>query len=92
MTFQKVLKRCYLSQTSLFFNQILTKHLNDEFHNQINNIYDPVTGIISLQIKEEQINVEVNQNVASSDKLVNFRTDVVYIDDAAAIVDNILFG
>ncbi|MFS9082736.1 AAA family ATPase [Streptococcus mitis] len=71
------------------FNQILTKHLNDEFHNQINNIYDPVTGIISLQIKEEQINVEVNQNVASSDKLVNFRTDVVYIDDAAAIVDNI---
>ena len=71
------------------FNQILTKRLNDEFHNQINNIYDPVTGIISLQIKEEQINVEVNQNVASSDKLVNFRTDVVYIDDAAAIVDNI---
>lgn len=71
------------------FNQILTKHLNDEFHNQINNIYEPVTGIISLQIKEEQINVEVNQNVASSDKLVNFRTDVVYIDDAAAIVDNI---
>lgn len=71
------------------FNQILTKHLNDEFHNQINNIYDPVTGIISLQIKEEQINVEVNQNVASSDKLVNFRTDVVYIDDAAAMVDNI---
>ena len=71
------------------FNQILTKHLNDEFHNQINNIYDPVMGTISLQVKEEQINVEVNQNVASSDKLVNFRTDVVYIDDAAAIVDNI---
>jgi ABC transporter, ATP-binding protein len=71
------------------FNQILTKHLNDEFHNQINNIYDPVTGTISLQVKEEQINVEVSQNIASSDKLVNFRTDVVYIDDAAAIVDNI---
>ncbi|WP_073687468.1 AAA family ATPase [Streptococcus salivarius] len=71
------------------FNQILTKHLKDEFHNQINNIYDPVTGTISLQVKEEQINVEVSQNIASSDKLVNFRTDVVYIDDAAAIVDNI---
>lgn len=70
------------------FNQILTKHLNDEFNNQINNIYDPVTGMISLQIKEEKINVEINQNIASSDKLINFRTDVVYIDDAAAIVDN----
>ena len=28
-------------------NQILTKHLKDEFNNQINNIYDPVTGMIS---------------------------------------------
>lgn len=79
-----------LSQSDLsIFNQILTKHLKDEFHNQINNIYDPVTGTISLQVKEEQINVEVSQNIASSDKLVNFRTDVVYIDDAAAIVDSI---
>ena len=69
-------------------NQILTKHLKDEFNNQINNIYDPVTGMISLQIKEEKINVEINQNIASSDKLINFKTDVVYIDDAAAIVDN----
>ena len=52
------------------FNQILTKHLNDEFHNQINNIYDPVTGTISLHVKEEQINVDVSQNIASSDILV----------------------
>ena len=74
------------------FNQILTKHLNDEFNNQINNIYNPIKGIISLQIKEEKINVEINQNIASSDKLINFRTDVVYIDDAAAIVDNLFLN
>ena len=70
------------------FNQILTDHLTDEFHNQINNIYNPLTGIISLKIKNEQINVKINQNKATADKLINFRTDVVYIDDAAAIVDN----
>lgn len=70
------------------FNQILTAHLTDEFHNQINNIYDPLTGLISLRIKDEQINVEVNKNRATADKLINFKTDVVYIDDAAAIVEN----
>ena len=70
------------------FNQILTAHLKDEFHKQINNIYNPLTGIISLRIKDEQINVEVNKNTATADKLINFKTDVVYIDDAAAIVDN----
>lgn len=70
------------------FNQILTDHLTDEFHNQINNIYNPLTGIISLKIKDEHINVKINQNRATADKLINFRTDVVYIDDAAAIVDN----
>lgn len=70
------------------FNQILTDHLTDEFHNQINNIYSPLTGIISLRIKNEQINVEVNKNRATADKLINFKTDVVYIDDAAAIVEN----
>lgn len=70
------------------FNQILTDHLTDEFHNQINNIYNPLTGIISLKIKDEQINVKINQNRATADKLINFRTDVVYIDAAAAIVDN----
>ena len=70
------------------FNQILTDHLTDEFHNQINNIYNPLTGIISLRIKNEQINVEVNKNRATADKLINFKTDVVYIDDAAAIVEN----
>lgn len=70
------------------FNQILTDHLTDEFHNQINNIFNPLTGIISLKIKNEQINVKINQNKATADKLINFRTDVVYIDDAAAIVDN----
>ena len=43
------------------FNQILTDHLTDEFHNQINNIYNPLTGIISLKIKNEQINVKINQ-------------------------------
>lgn len=71
------------------FNQILTDHLTDEFHNQINNIYDPLTGLISLRIKDEQINVEVNKNRATADKLINFKTDVVYIDDAAAIVENL---
>ncbi|WP_172934522.1 AAA family ATPase [Streptococcus sp. 2106] len=71
------------------FNQILTAHLTDEFHNQINNIYDPLTGLISLRIKDEQINVEVNKNRATADKLINFKTDVVYIDDAAAIVENL---
>lgn len=71
------------------FNQILTDHLTDEFHNQINNIYNPLTGIISLRIKNEQINVEVNKNRATADKLINFKTDVVYIDDAAAIVENL---
>lgn len=70
------------------FNQILTDHLTDEFHNQINNIFNPLTGIISLKIKNEQINVKINQNKATADKLINFRTDVVYIDDDAAIVDN----
>ncbi|MBF9664228.1 ATP-binding protein, partial [Streptococcus pseudopneumoniae] len=60
------------------FNQILTAHLTDEFHNQINNIYDPLTGLISLRIKDEQINVEVNKNRATADKLINFKTDVVY--------------
>lgn len=71
------------------FNQILTAHLTDEFHNQINKIYDPLTGLISLRIKDEQINVEVNKNRATADKLINFKTDVVYIDDAAAIVENL---
>lgn len=71
------------------FNQILTAHLTDEFHNQINNIYDPLTGLISLRIKDEQINIEVNKNRATADKLINFKTDVVYIDDAAAIVENL---
>lgn len=71
------------------FNQILTAHLTDEFHNQINNIYAPLTGLISLRIKDEQINVEVNKNRATADKLINFKTDVVYIDDAAAIVENL---
>lgn len=71
------------------FNQILTAHLTDEFHNQINNIYDPLTGLISLRIKDEQINVEVNKNRATADKLINFKTDVVYIDGAAAIVENL---
>ncbi|TMR50803.1 AAA family ATPase [Streptococcus pseudopneumoniae] len=71
------------------FNQILTAHLTDEFNNQINNIYDPLTGLISLRIKDEQINVEVNKNRATADKLINFKTDVVYIDDAAAIVENL---
>ena len=71
------------------FNQILTDHLTDEFHNQINNIYDPLTGLISLRIKDEQINIEVNKNRATADKLINFKTDVVYIDDAAAIVENL---
>ncbi|CEY61960.1 AAA family ATPase [Streptococcus pseudopneumoniae] len=71
------------------FNQILTAHLTDEFHNQINNIYDPLTGLISLRIKDEQINVEVNKNRATADKLINFKTDVVYIDAAAAIVENL---
>ena len=70
------------------FNQILTTQLNDEFYGQINNIYNPTTGLISLIIKDEQIKIKINNNRAFADKLVNFRTDVVYIDDAASIVDN----
>lgn len=70
------------------FNQILTTQLNDEFYGQINNIYNPTAGLISLIIKDEPINIKITKNRAFADKLVNFRTDVVYIDDAASIVDN----
>lgn len=70
------------------FNQILTTQLNDEFYGQINNIYDSTTGLISLTIKDEPIKIKIIKNRAFADKLVNFRTDVVYIDDAASIVDN----
>ena len=66
----------------------MTTQLNDEFYGQINNIYNPTTGLISLIIKDEQIKIKINNNRAFADKLVNFRTDVVYIDDAASIVDN----
>ena len=56
------------------FNQILTAHLTDEFHNQINNIYDPLTGLISLRIKDEQINVEVNKIELLQIELINFKS------------------
>lgn len=78
-----------ISQSNIsIFNQILTDVFNDEFHKQINNIYSKKKGEISLIIKGEPIKVEISNNKIVTDELVNFRTDVVYIDDAAAIVDN----
>lgn len=78
-----------ISQSNIsIFNQILTDVFNDEFHKQINNIYSKKKGEISLIIKGEPIKVEIINNKIVTDELVNFRTDVVYIDDAAAIVDN----
>ncbi|HFI0424416.1 TPA: AAA family ATPase [Streptococcus suis] len=70
------------------FNQILTSNFKDEFHKQINNIYNQNNGKITLSIKNELLEVEVIKNEVTTDKLVNFRTDVVYIDDAAAVIDN----
>lgn len=69
--------------------QILTTNFRGEFNNQINNIFNHSTGEISLSLKTDKIQVNIENNeVSIAGGPIPLSTDVVYIDDAATNVDD----
>lgn len=77
---------------SSIFNSLLTTNFKSEFNQQINNVFRPESGQVILTVKNQKYVVNVENNEVTTDsKLINFVTDVVYIDDAAANVDNLFY-
>lgn len=64
------------------FKNTLEKKLTAEFNGQINNIFSDTTGEIQLQIRGENLEIELQENHVSEIKnRVSLRTEAVYIDD-----------
>lgn len=68
---------------------ILTRFLKKEFNNQVNNIYDNLSGEMVLQIKDRVIRVQIsNHEVFNIDNVFELNHEVIYIDDPF-VLDNI---
>lgn len=72
-----------------FFRVVLSKKLQSEFNEQINNIYLDNSGEISLKIKDETVTIRIEENYADSiTNRLRLNTEVLYIDDPFVIDEN----
>lgn len=58
----------------------LTKNFNQEFANQINNIFSNEKAEIELKLNDNTIKIEFTDNEVSAVQTLNLYHDVVYID------------
>lgn len=71
-----------------FFKSSLQKRLSAEFNEQITNIYNTITGQLSLEIKGNNIDVLLSENeVTSISSKINLLTEAIYIDDPFILDD-----
>lgn len=71
---------------------VLTKTLNAEFHNQINNVFTNCKGSIALQIRGEVIEISVEENKVTEVKdQVDIDAEAIYIDDPFVIDEQLSF-
>lgn len=72
----------------VFQDSLVTKALNSEFNNQINNINSDNIGKIVLSLKDNDIQIDVKNNKATlKDTNVNIFSECVYIDNPFIIDD-----
>lgn len=64
------------------FKAALEKRLNAEFNGQINNIFSDERGEIDIQIKDEVMQVAINEDaVVDIKNRIDLQTEAVYLDD-----------
>lgn len=65
-----------------FVKRVLAKNLGAEFYGQINNVFTQESAEIELEIKDENIKIEIQgDDVKTIDNRINLRTEVIYFDD-----------
>lgn len=70
-----------ISDTEIL-KSVLSKQMDVEFNGQINNIFSGEIGEVKLQIKNEQIEIFIeDNNVINVTNRINLHTEAVYLDD-----------
>lgn len=70
-----------ISDTEIL-KSVLSKQMDVEFNGQINNIFSGEIGEVKLQIKNEQIEIFIEDNtVINVTNRINLHTEAVYLDD-----------
>lgn len=65
-----------------FSEFVLWKNLNAEFNGQVNNIFKEEEAQIRLRIKEEEMEVNIQENMIESiQDVIKLHTEAIYIDD-----------
>ncbi len=68
--------------TDEIYRNLLENKLHGEFEDQIQNLYSNNNSYISLDIKDSNIYVEIENNkVSSLNNFINLKTESIYIDD-----------
>lgn len=64
------------------FKVVLERRLNVEYNGQINNIFSDERGEIDIQIKDEVMQVIINEDaVVEIKNIIDIQTEAVYLDD-----------
>lgn len=70
------------------FKTVLEKKLRAEFNEQISNIYSDEESTITLNIRNELVEIKIKDNeVISINKRINLGTEAIYIDDPFILDD-----
>jgi predicted ATP-dependent endonuclease of OLD family len=73
---------------SEILRSVITKKLNTEFNDQINNIYSEEVTTVLLSIKNSTVSLDISDNtVKEISNEYSLKTEVVYIDDPFVIDD-----
>lgn len=73
---------------SEILRSVITKKLNTEFNDQINNIYSEEVANVLLSIKNSTVSLDISDNtVKDISSEYSLKTEVVYIDDPFVIDD-----
>lgn len=71
------------------FKSVLEKKLDAEFNGQISNIYSETQGEIQLQIKDEDMVINIEENsVVKIKRNISLHTEAVYLDDPHVLDDS----
>lgn len=61
---------------------VLRRNLDSEFGGQITNIYSEEESFITLQIRDEEVNISLqNDKIIDVNKAIKLGTEVIYVDD-----------
>lgn len=71
---------------TVIFKSVLKKKLDAEFSGQINNIFIPDAGEITLNIREHCIRISIKENeITAVSGQIDLQTEAVYLDDPFAL-------